>query len=312
MPLAIDVHDLCKSFGALTAVNHVSIQIEQGHITGFLGPNGSGKTTTLRMLCGLLTPDSGSGQVLGLEFPREAEAIKRQTGYMTQRFSLYEDLTIEENLAFIARVYSLDNMAKRVDDTLDKLGLNDRRKQLAGHLSGGWKQRLALAAAVMHEPKLLLLDEPTAGVDPQARRDFWDEIHRLSDEGLTVLVSTHYMDEAERCHEIAYIFNGDLIARGSADQVIEQSHLVTFEAEGPRADRLARDLTGKPGVDMVAPFGAALHVSGTDRTALEKAIEPFHKDPWRWTEVPPSLEDVFIQLMRSHGGQKAQQEAAAA
>jgi ABC-2 type transport system ATP-binding protein len=312
MPLAIDVHDLCKSFGAIHAVNHVSIQIEQGHITGFLGPNGSGKTTTLRMLCGLLTPDSGSGQVLGLEFPREADAIKRQTGYMTQRFSLYEDLTIEENLAFIARVYCLDNASKRVEDTLEKLGLTKRRKQLAGQLSGGWKQRLALAAAVMHEPKLLLLDEPTAGVDPQARRDFWDEIHRLSDEGLTVLVSTHYMDEAERCHEIAYIFNGELIARGTADDVIAQSRLVTFEAEGPRADRLARDLTGKPGVDMVAPFGAALHVSGTDRGKLESAIEPFRRDPWRWTEVSPSLEDVFIHLMREHGGQKAQQEAAAA
>jgi ABC-2 type transport system ATP-binding protein len=312
MPLAIDVRDLSKSFGAVVAVNHVSIQIEQGHITGFLGPNGSGKTTTLRMLCGLLTPDSGEGQVLGLEFPRQADAIKRQTGYMTQRFSLYEDLTIEENLAFIARVYSLDHVSQRVDDTLEKLGLTKRRKQLAGQLSGGWKQRLALAAAVMHEPQLLLLDEPTAGVDPQARRDFWDEIHRLSDEGLTVLVSTHYMDEAERCHEIAYIFNGHLIARGTGDQVIEQSHLLTFEAEGPRADRLARDLAGKPGIDMVAPFGAALHVSGTDRAKLEQAIEPFRKDPWRWTEVPPSLEDVFIQLMRQHGGQKVQQEAAAA
>jgi ABC-2 type transport system ATP-binding protein len=309
MPLAIDVQDLSKKFGTLQAVNHVSIQIEQGHITGFLGPNGSGKTTTLRMLCGLLTPDSGHGQVLGLDFPREAEAIKRQTGYMTQRFSLYEDLTIEENLAFIARVYSLDQVPKRVDDTLEKLGLTNRRKQLAGQLSGGWKQRLALAAAVMHEPKLLLLDEPTAGVDPQARRDFWDEIHRLSDEGLTVLVSTHYMDEAERCHEIAYISNGDLIARGTADQVIDQSHLVTFEAEGPRADRLARDLAGKPGVDMVAPFGAALHVSGTDRGKLEAAIQPFRRDPWRWAEVPPSLEDVFIHLMREHGGRKTQQAA---
>ena len=309
MPLAIDVHDLSKSFGPVRAVNNISIRIEQGHITGFLGPNGSGKTTTLRMLCGLLTPDSGAGQVLGLEFPREAEAIKRQTGYMTQRFSLYEDLTIEENLNFIARVYSLDNVARRVTDTLEKLGLANRRKQLAGQLSGGWKQRLALAAAVMHEPKLLLLDEPTAGVDPQARRDFWDEIHRLSDEGLTVLVSTHYMDEAERCHEIAYIFNGDLIARGTADQVIEQSKLVTFEAEGPRADRLARELTGKPGVDMVAPFGAALHVSGTDRAKLEQAIEPFRKEPWRWSEVPPSLEDVFIHLMRGAVGQNARQAA---
>jgi ABC-2 type transport system ATP-binding protein len=297
MTLAIDVQDLSKKFGTLQAVNHVSIQIEQGHITGFLGPNGSGKTTTLRMLCGLLTPDSGHGQVLGLDFPRQAEAIKRQTGYMTQRFSLYEDLTIEENLAFIARVYSLDNVAKRVDDTLDKLGLAHRRKQLAGQLSGGWKQRLALAAAVMHEPRLLLLDEPTAGVDPQARRDFWDEIHRLADEGMTVLVSTHYMDEAERCHEIAYISNGDLIARGTADQVIAQSHLVTFEAQGPRADRLAGELGGKPGVDMVAPFGTALHVSGTDRAKLEAAIQPYRREPYRWTEVPPTLEDVFIHLM---------------
>jgi ABC-2 type transport system ATP-binding protein len=309
MTLAIAVQDLSKRFGSLQAVNHVSIQIEQGRITGFLGPNGSGKTTTLRMLCGLLTPDSGHGQVLGLDFPREAAAIKRQTGYMTQRFSLYEDLTIEENLVFIARVYSLDRVQARVDEALEKLGLTDRRKQLAGQLSGGWKQRLALAAAVMHEPKLLLLDEPTAGVDPQARRDFWDEIHRLADGGMTVLVSTHYMDEAERCHEIAYIFNGNLIARGTAEQVIAESHLVTFEAEGPRADRLARDLAGKPGVDMVAPFGTALHVSGTDRAKLEAAIQPFRRDPWRWMEVEPSLEDVFIHLMRGQDGNHASKAA---
>ncbi|MFL6762043.1 MAG: ABC transporter ATP-binding protein [Sphingomicrobium sp.] len=304
MTLAIDVHDLSKRFGTLQAVNHVSIQIEQGHITGFLGPNGSGKTTTLRMLCGLLTPDSGTGQVLGLDFPNKAEAIKRQVGYMTQRFSLYEDLTIEENLTFIARVYSLDQVSRQVGETLEKLGLTNRRRQLAGQLSGGWKQRLALAAAVMHQPRLLLLDEPTAGVDPQARRDFWDEIHRLADEGMTVLVSTHYMDEAERCHEIAYIFNGNLIARGTGDEVIGQSKLVTFEAEGPRADRLARDLAGAPGVDMVAPFGAALHVSGTDRGKLERAIEPFRREPWRWVEVQPSLEDVFIHLMREAGDQE--------
>jgi len=309
MALAIDVSDLSKSFGALVAVNHVSMQIEAGHITGFLGPNGSGKTTTLRMLCGLLTPDSGNGEVLSLEFPREAEAIKRQTGYMTQRFSLYEDLTIEENLAFVARVYSLDQIPTRIDETLVKLGLTDRRKQLAGQLSGGWKQRLALAAAVMHEPKLLLLDEPTAGVDPQARRDFWDEIHRLADEGITVLVSTHYMDEAERCHEIAYIFNGNLIARGTGDEVIAQSGLVTFEADGPRADRLVHELSGKQGVEMVAPFGAALHVSGTDRKALEQAIDPFRRDPWRWTEVAPSLEDVFIHLMREQGSLKRPEAA---
>ncbi|HTK59206.1 MAG TPA: ABC transporter ATP-binding protein [Sphingomicrobium sp.] len=300
MTLAIDVEGLSKCFGALQAVDNVSLQIKQGQITGFLGPNGSGKTTSLRMLCGLLTPDAGHGQVLGYEFPREAEAIKRQTGYMTQRFSLYEDLTIEENLYFIARVYDLDRVAERVDDQLEKLGLQHRRKQLAGNLSGGWKQRLALAAAVMHEPKLLLLDEPTAGVDPQARRDFWDEIHRLADDGMTVMVSTHYMDEAERCHEIAYIFNGKLIARGTGDAVIAASGLVTFEAEGPRADRLGRELAAKPGVDMAAPFGEALHVSGTDRAALEAAIKPYRREPFRWTEVQPTLEDVFIHLMRTH------------
>jgi ABC-2 type transport system ATP-binding protein len=298
--LAIDVHGLNKSFGGRRVVKDVALQIEQGHICGFLGPNGSGKTTTLRMLCGLLTPDSGSGQVLGLDYPREAEAIKRQTGYMTQRFSLYEDLTIEENLAFIARVYSLDQVPRRVDESLEKLGLTDRRKQLAGQLSGGWKQRLSLAAAVMHEPKLLLLDEPTAGVDPQARRDFWDEIHRLADNGMTVLVSTHYMDEAERCHEIVYIFDGSLIARGTADELIAESRLITFEAEGPRADRLAGELTGKPGVEMVAPFGPALHVSGRDRASLERAIQPFRRDPFTWAEIEPSLEDVFIDLMRRH------------
>jgi ABC-2 type transport system ATP-binding protein len=217
-------------------------------------------------------------------------------------------LTIEENLTFIARVYGLDRIHSRVDETLEKLGLQHRRKQLAGQLSGGWKQRLALAASLIHSPQLLLLDEPTAGVDPKARRDFWDEIHRLADEGMTVLVSTHYMDEAERCHEIAYIFSGELIAEGTSDELIAQSRLVTFEAEGPRADRLARDLTGKPGVVMVAPFGQTLHVSGADRAALEKAIAPYRRAPYSWTEVDPSLEDVFINLMRVEGGK--QDEAA--
>ena len=309
MTLAIDVHGLNKNFGQRHVVKNVELQVEQGHITGFLGPNGSGKTTTLRMLCGLLTADSGSGQVLGLEFPREAEAIKLLTGYMTQRFSLYEDLTIEENLAFIARVYRLSNVWRRVDEALDKLGLQGRRAQLAGELSGGWKQRLALAAATLHQPKLLLLDEPTAGVDPQARRDFWDEIHGLAEGGITVLVSTHYMDEAARCHDIAYIFNGELIARGTAEEIIARAHLFTFEAEGPRADRLARELEGKPGIDMVSPFGATLHVSGSDLSALERAIAPFRHDPWQWNEVEPSLEDVFIHLMSGEGA-KRQQEAA--
>ena len=299
MSLAIDVRGLNKSFGDKHVVQDVSIQVGAGKITGFLGPNGSGKTTTLRMLCGLLTPDSGEGQVLGLDFRRDAEALKRQTGYMTQRFSLYEDLTIEENLNFIAQVYGLPERRRRVRESLERLGLANRRRQLAGSLSGGWKQRLALAACVLHDPHLLLLDEPTAGVDPKARREFWDEIHALAAEGLTVLVSTHYMDEAERCHDIAYIAYGKLIARGTAEEVIAQSGLTTFRAEGPGADRLAREIGEKPGVLMAAPFGAALHVSGDDRKALEAAIAPYRHEPYRWQEVEPTLEDVFIRLMGS-------------
>jgi ABC-2 type transport system ATP-binding protein len=297
MTLAIDVHGLNKSFGANHVVRDVEIQVEAGHICGFLGPNGSGKTTTLRMLCGLLTPDSGSGTCLGLDITRDTAAIKRQTGYMTQRFSLYEDLTIEENLDFIARMYGLDRRRGRVDEALERLGLQARRKQLAGQLSGGWKQRLALAASVLHQPRLLLLDEPTAGVDPKARRDFWDEIHRLATDGITVLVSTHYMDEAERCHDVAYIVGGRLIVRGTAEQVIAASQLVTFQAEGPRADRLATELAGAPGVLMATPFGENLHVSGTDRAALEAAIAPYRRAPYRWVEARPTLEDVFIHMM---------------
>ena len=297
MTLAIDVHGLNKSFGDKHVVQDVSIQVEHGRITGFLGPNGSGKTTTLRMLCGLLTPDSGEGEVMGLNFRAQAEAIKRQTGYMTQRFSLYEDLTIRENLDFVARFYGMNDRKGRVDRALEGLGLVNRQGQLAGDLSGGWKQRLALAASVLHEPKLLLLDEPTAGVDPKARREFWDRLHGLAADGITVLVSTHYMDEAERCHDVAYIVFGRLIARGTAHDVIAQSGLVVFLGEGPGADRLAAELARTPGVLTAAPFGQAIHVSGTDRAALEAAISPYRRKPFRWTETEPTLEDVFIRLM---------------
>jgi ABC-2 type transport system ATP-binding protein len=297
MTLAIDVHGLNKSFGAKHVVDDVTIQVEAGRICGFLGPNGSGKTTTLRMLCGLLTPDSGEGEALGFDIIRQADEVKRRTGYMTQRFSLYEDLTIAENLQFTARVYGLERRRERVDRALERLGLTSRRDQLAGTLSGGWKQRLALATATLHEPRLLLLDEPTAGVDPKARRTFWDEIHALAADGLTVLVSTHYMDEAERCHEIAYISYGKLIARGTAQEVIAASGLITFRGEGPDADKLAHRLAQAPGVETAAAFGAAIHVSGTDRGALEAALAPYHSQGYRWTEVAPTLEDVFIQLM---------------
>jgi len=297
MTAAIDVKGLNKSFGGKHVVRDVSIRVEEGKITGFLGPNGAGKTTTLRLLCGLLTPDSGEGEVLGLDFRTQTDAIKRQTGYMTQRFSLYEDMTIEENLNFVARMYGLNDRRGIVTAALERLGLQDRRGQLAGALSGGWKQRLALAAATLHQPRLLLLDEPTAGVDPKARREFWDEIHALADDGLTVLVSTHYMDEAERCHDIGYILYGRLIARGTAQEIIDGSGLVTFNGEGPDIGKVAHALQAQDGVLSASAFGAAVHVSGMDKGKLERAINPYRREPFEWHEVSPSLEDVFIQLM---------------
>jgi ABC-2 type transport system ATP-binding protein len=296
--LAIDVHDLVKRYGPRTVVDHLSLAVEQGRICGFLGPNGSGKTTTLRMICGLLTPDGGGGTCLGHDLVREREAIKRQTGYMTQRFGLYEDLTIRENLEFVGRVYGLDRLKQRVDASLERLELTTRQNQLAGALSGGWKQRLALAACVLHEPRLLLLDEPTAGVDPKARRAFWDEIHAYAAQGITVLVSTHYMDEAERCHEIAYIAYGELMARGTAEDIIKESGLIAFVASGPGADRLAVRLREAPGVTAAAAFGTTLHVCGPDRDALLKSIEPWRADrAIKWEEAEPTLEDIFIHLM---------------
>jgi len=295
--LVIDVKNLNKSFGDKRVVKDFSIQVPRGRITGFLGPNGSGKTTTLRMLCGLLTPDSGTGTCLGFDIVKQSDEIKLRVGYMTQKFSLYDDLTIEENLMFMARVHGLDRRHERVKEALDRLGLFERRKQLAGKLSGGWKQRMALAASTLHEPQLLLLDEPTAGVDPKARRTFWDEIHALSAEGLTVLVSTHYMDEAERCHDIAYIAYGELIARGTAEEILDKVGLVTWEGEGPGVDRLSAEIAKRPGVETAAPFGTTLHVSGTNEKALDEALGPYRREPFTWTRTAPTLEDAFIHLM---------------
>ena len=300
--LVIDVHDLNKHFGDRHVVKDVALSVHRGEIFGFLGPNGSGKTTTIRMLCGLLTPDSGEGQCLGYDILREPWQIKRHVGYMTQRFSYWEDLTIRENLAFVARMYGMDERKRRVDDALAQLGLAERANQLAGSLSGGWKQRLALAACLLHEPELLLLDEPTAGVDPKARREFWEELHGLSARGITVLVSTHYMDEAERCHKLAYILNGTMLAQGTAEAIVAQQALVTWAVEGPGLAELAPRLRTLPGIEQVAAFGAALHVTGSDRAALEHALRPFVGDPaLNWHEVPPSLEDVFIHLMNRAG-----------
>ncbi|SRR5579862_816937 len=295
--LAIDVHGLTKRFGPKVAVNGIDIAVPYGEVWGFLGPNGSGKTTTIRMLCGLLHADAGEGTCLGLDLKTQPDAIKRAVGYMTQKFSFWEDLSIRENLEFVARMYELDGAREKIDQTIARLGLTKRQGQLAGELSGGWKQRLALAACMLHSPKLLLLDEPTAGVDPKARRDFWDEIHRLSAEGLTVLVSTHYMDEAERCDRIVYISLGNIVARGAVAEVIEQSKLFTFVVEGEGARQLAEKLRGQKGIEFVSFFGAALHVSGRDRTALEQALGPYRgRDGLTITEAVPSLEDVFIQL----------------
>lgn len=294
MSNAIDVKGLVKRFGDATVVDHVSMSVAEGEIVGFLGPNGSGKTTTIRMMCGLLTPDEGDGQVLGFDLRTEGLKIKREVGYMTQRFSFYEDLTIAENLEFVARLYRLKPVKDHVARTLEELGLTSRGNQLAGTLSGGWKQRLALAACIMHKPKLLLLDEPTAGVDPKARRDFWDEIHRLADGGLTVLVSTHYMDEAERCHRISYISYGKLLATGTVRDVIDKAGLTTFIVNGPRLGDVARE----PGVEQVAPFGATLHVVGSDRAKLEAALEKIrHREGISVEAGETSLEDVFIQFM---------------
>ncbi len=296
--IAIEVEGLSKSFDGHPAVSNLTMRVKRGLIYGFLGPNGSGKTTTIRMLCGLLTPNSGRGTCLGYDIRTDAEKIKYHVGYMTQRFSLYDDLSVRENLEFVARIHGIANPRAAARGAIERLGLNGREEQIAGSLSGGWKQRLALGACTLPNPQLLLLDEPTAGVDPKARREFWNQIHALAGEGLTVLVSTHYMDEAERCHEIAYIAYGRLLAQGTVAEVIANAHLATYTVSGGDLMRLGDELAHRDGVTMVAPFGASLHVSGRDAAALEAAIAPYRADPaLRWEKSEASLEDVFIELM---------------
>ncbi|HNQ87739.1 MAG TPA: ABC transporter ATP-binding protein [Verrucomicrobiota bacterium] len=296
-PLAIDVTGVTKRFGGRTVVEDITLEVQQGEIYGFLGPNGSGKTTFLRMLCGLLTPDAGRGTCLGYDLRTQAAEIKQHVGYMTQRFSYYEDLSLEENLDFVARIYGIPDRRAAVNRSLAQLGLTTRRQQLAGVLSGGWKQRLALAACLIHQPELLLLDEPTAGVDPKARREFWEELHRLASEGLTVLITTHYMDEAERCHSLAYIAYGRLLTRGTLGEVIAHAGLTTWMVSGPDLAALAAALRGVPGVEHVVAFGNTLHLSGRDPVRLEAALAPWRRPPYRWQPIEPGLEDVFISLM---------------
>ena len=294
---AIDVRGMTKRFGDRMVVDHVDLDVRAGEIFGFLGPNSSGKTTFLRMLCGLLRADEGRGTCLGHDVINESEAIKREAGYMTQRFSFWEDLSIEENLDFVARMYDVKNRRQTVRESLKQLGLTERKDQLAGHLSGGWKQRLALAACLIHKPRLLLLDEPTAGVDPKARRDFWDEIHHLAGEGLTVLVTTHYMDEAERCHRLAYISRGKLLTHGTVADVIARERLTTWAVSGPDLPNLTAQLRERPGVEQTVAFGNSMHVSGDDAVALKQAIAPFRANNYEWHQVESELEDVFIHLM---------------
>jgi ABC-2 type transport system ATP-binding protein len=294
--LAIDVAGVTKKFDGKTVVDAIDLAVRRGEIYGFLGPNGSGKTTFIRMLCGLLTPDAGRGTCLGYDVLSQQAEIKAHVGYMTQRFSYYEDLSIRENLDFIARIYAVPDRAAAVERSLARLGLANRSHQLAGQLSGGWKQRLALAACLIHDPQLLLLDEPTAGVDPKARREFWDELHQLAASGLTVLITTHYMDEAERCHRLAYLAYGKLLARGTLPEVLAAAGLTTWMVTGPGLRELAAALRGQPGVEQVVAFGNTLRVSGRDAgrlAAVAAGRDPGHE----WTRVSSGLEDVFISLM---------------
>jgi len=297
----IAVEDLTKAFAGKVVVNRLSLQVEPGEIFGFLGPNGSGKTTFIRMLCGLLSPDGGGGRCLGYDIVSEADRIRPHVGYMAQHFSLYEDLSVRENLDFMARIYQVRNRARVVAETLERMGLGRFVNQLAGTLSGGWKQRMALACCLLHQPRLLLLDEPTAGVDPKARRDFWDDVYRLSAEGITTLISTHYMDEAERCHRLAYLAYGDLLTSGTAEEVIEREGLTTWSVTGTNMPELAARLKERQGVEQVVPFGNTLHVSGHDGAQLAAAIAPFRQNSYRWEQREANLEETFISLMQGRG-----------
>ncbi|HEX5161559.1 MAG TPA: ABC transporter ATP-binding protein [Steroidobacteraceae bacterium] len=296
--LAIDVQGLNKHFGDKHVVQDLSMRARRGEILGFLGPNGSGKTTSIRMMCGLLTPDSGSGTCLGYDIRTQSDQIKRRVGYMTQRFSFWEDLSIRENLDFVARMYEMPSRREAVDRAIENLNLTARATQLAGSLSGGWKQRLALAACMLHQPELLLLDEPTAGVDPKARREFWEELHELAARRISILVSTHYMDEAERCHKLAYISYGRLMAQGTAEEIIAAQELATWSVSGGDIRDIAARLQGQPGVEQIAAFGSALHVTGRDGAALEAALRQVTEGTDACIEpADTGLEDVFIHLM---------------
>ncbi len=297
--LAIDVHNLTKTFGNRVVVNHIDISVPKGKIYGFLGPNGSGKTTTIRMLCGLLTPDEGNGTCLGLDIMKDAQEIRKKVGYMTQKFSFWDDMTVRENLEFTANIYEMKNVKQLVNEALIQLGLENRSNQLAGTLSGGWKQRLALAACILHKPEILLLDEPTAGVDPKARRKFWDELGRLSDKGMTILVSTHYMDEAERCNELVYIAYGNLMVKGTIEKVIAQTELKTLEVKGKNLPQLQIKLEQNKEITTISLFGGVLRLCSQDEQNLIEIIKPYQKQyNLLWRQSNTYLEDAFIYYLQ--------------
>jgi ABC-2 type transport system ATP-binding protein len=314
----IETEHLSRRFGDLVAVADVTLSVNRGEIFGVLGPNGAGKSTTIRMLCGILDPSGGRGTVVGHDIAREQEQIKQRIGYMTQRFSLYEDLTVQENLRFYAGIYGVPSRERkrRIDEVIEQAGLGDRRRQLSGTLSGGWKQRVALASSTIHRPPLLFLDEPTAGVDPVSRREFWDQIHRLSAGGTTVLLTTHYMDEAERCHRLAFIFAGRLLDVGTPEEVVVRRDLRVAEVEIDRATEAADALRARPEVDEVAHYGHLLRFatrSGADpgqvaRAALGArgiAVE-------RYRESRVTVEDAFVSMVRQGEREAAAAEASAA
>jgi ABC-2 type transport system ATP-binding protein len=297
---AIRTRGLTRRFGKVTAVDGVDLEIPRQAIYGFLGPNGSGKSTTIRMLCGLLTPSAGEATVLGLEVPRDAEKLRRKLGYMTQRFSLYEDLTVRENLAFLAEIYSLPAAAARVrvESLLDEFHMRELANQRSGTLSGGQRQRLALAGATLHEPELLFLDEPTSAVDPQSRRDFWESLFALVERGTTILVSTHYMDEAERCHRLAILDQGRLVADGSPEALMAQLEGVVVEIEAGDLRAARALLAALPAVKSVAQLGARLHAQverslAAPVAALERELASARVEA-RVALARPSLEDVFV------------------
>lgn len=311
----IETHALGRKFGDLVAVRDVSLSVSRGEIFGVLGPNGAGKSTTVRMLCGILDPTSGSGRVVGFDIQREAERIKERIGYMTQRFSLYEDLSVVENLNFYAGIYSVPKRRRRarVEEVMAQSGLIERAKQLAGTLSGGWKQRVALACATIHEPPLLFLDEPTAGVDPVSRREFWDQIHGISASGTTVLLTTHYMDEAERCHRLAFIFRGRLLDSGTPTEIVERRGLSAAELDVDRSTEAAAALRADPRVDAVAHYGHQLRLATRGVSAEKLAREVLAASGIELRSIERarvSVEDAFVSMVRQEEKQTAPRSAA--